>query len=109
MANCQELYHFYVYRLKTTIPDYIFISYQAFKDLIGYQHQIKATSYDLILQGELQDNETPSELYNRIHKKKLDGKLIHLRASDVFVFVRDGEILVYYLDPIGFTQIHCFF
>ena len=69
MTNKLEPNYFYVYRLKSTIPDYIFISYQAFKDLAGYQNQINTASYDLILQGELDEKETPSDLYNRIHKK----------------------------------------
>lgn len=110
MTNKLEPNYFYVYRLKSTIPDYIFISYQAFKDLAGYQNQINTASYDLILQGELDEKETPSDLYNRIHKKmQHNNKQLSLRASDVFVFKSHGAIQSFYLDPIGFTQIHNFF
>ena len=110
MVTIQQPGHFYIYRLKNTIPDYIFISYQAFKDLTGRQIQINEKSYDLILQGVLQENETPADLYNRIHKKGHQGdKQIYLRASDVFVFNHSGKLQVYYLDPVGFTRLPSFF
>lgn len=110
MVTIQQPNHYYIYRLKNTIPDYIFICYQAFKDLTGRQEQITDKSYDLILQGVLQENETPADLYNRIHKKEHQGdKKIYLRASDVFVFNHRGNLQAYYLDPIGFTRLPYFF
>ena len=110
MVTKHEPGHYYIYRLKNTIPDYLFICYQAFKDLNGRQHQIKEESYDLMLQGVLRKNETPADLYNRIHKKQYQGdKQIYLRASDVFVFNLTGNLQAYYLDPIGFTRLPDFF
>lgn len=110
MVTVQQPSYFYIYRLKNTVPDYIFICYQAFRDLTGRQNQINEKSYDLILQGVIQENETPADLYNRIHKKELQGeKLIYLRASDVFVFNQRGKLQAYYLDPIGFTRLPNFF
>ena len=101
---------YYIYRLKRDISAYLNICYQAFKDLDGYQKQINVTSYEIFLQGELQENETPSSLYNKIHKKELrEKKIVYLRASDIFVFNCQEDLQVFYLDPIGFTQIASFF
>ena len=110
METIHQPSHYYIYRLKNTIPDYTFICYQAYNDLPGRQNQINEKSYDLILQGVLQENETPADLYNRIHKNQHQGdKQIYLRASDVFVFNYRGNLQAYYLDPIGFTKLQNFF
>lgn len=110
MADLPQAGQFFIYRLKNTVQGYFQICYQAYRDLTGYQGLINSTSYELILQGDLENNETPATLYNRTHKKELhNGKIIHLRSSDVFVFSSQDGLKTYYLDPIGFTQIHNFF